>query len=505
MRKTILTTALGVSVIAGAASAGMITGWDTTNVTLATGPFIDYVTYSNTIYNDDGVSNGIISWKQSNVQPYGMKVVNGDDAVSGLNCLMTTGYNEFDGTDKMCSDPLQSSKRIKMKNTANGPLDVVLTVQSGDTYTYRSLQKLTNATPDSRWENFTIELGSGTGSGFVASAAGDGLGFSDTRGKFFSATTPVTTYQSKDLVFSAYFADGLSGPIDKYHPEPGYFNVEERMWYNMEATEDEIVSTGISSTYSDVFGAWLNSAGVPIAIFWDNDGDINTDNILMANCADSSNFGHVGTHTGDDVTGFVCNGTWVTNREQAGLDSIGAPYPSEGIPKPVTVPDDLAPVVYDSITAAIAANDSQPMYMDYIEDAANLGLNFWITVDDTFTGDSITIRYTPIGVDNGGGEPAAEICFGGVDEDNDGAVDCDDSDCVGDPICDVPPVDDEICDDGIDNDGDGAADCADPDCSGVGFCGAEGKFDTCSDGFDNDGDGDVDCSDSGCSKNKSCR
>ena len=80
----------------------------------------------------------------------------------------------------------------------------------------------------------------------------------------------------------------------------------------MVADENTITSAGISATYSDVFGPWVNSAGAPIAVFYDDDGDISTDNILTANCADSTNLVHVGSHTGDDVTGFTCNGTWVT-------------------------------------------------------------------------------------------------------------------------------------------------------------------------------------------------
>ena len=191
----------------------------------------------------------------------------------------------------------------------------------------------------------------------------------------------------------------------------------------------------------------------------------------MANFADIDDLVHVGTHTGDDVTGLTCHGQWVTFRAQAGLDSNGMPYLSDGIPKPIQL-SELAPVVYTSITEAVASGDSSPMYMDYIEDSANLGFNFWITVDEIFAGNSFTVRYTP--VPSGGDVPA-------------------------------PAETETICEDGIDNDGDGAIDCADPDCLGISFCGPEGKFDTCSDGYDNDGDNDIDCADSGCAKNRSCR
>ena len=53
----------------------------------------------------------------------------------------------------------------------------------------------------------------------------------------------------------------------------------------------------------------------------------------------------------------------------------------------------------------------------------------------------------------------AEVCTGGLDEDCDGAIDCNDSNC--------PPCPGETaCFDSIDNDSDGKIDCADPDCAG---------------------------------------
>jgi C1A family cysteine protease len=61
---------------------------------------------------------------------------------------------------------------------------------------------------------------------------------------------------------------------------------------------------------------------------------------------------------------------------------------------------------------------------------------------------------------------AAEICDSGEDDDGDGAVDCDDSDCALNQAC----ATDEICDDGSDNDLDGQTDCADTDCAEAANC-----------------------------------
>lgn len=62
-----------------------------------------------------------------------------------------------------------------------------------------------------------------------------------------------------------------------------------------------------------------------------------------------------------------------------------------------------------------------------------------------------------------------EVCANAVDDDADGAADCDDLDCFGAAGCDAAELN---CADGGDNDGDGAADCADADCAPTPACGA---------------------------------
>ncbi len=59
-----------------------------------------------------------------------------------------------------------------------------------------------------------------------------------------------------------------------------------------------------------------------------------------------------------------------------------------------------------------------------------------------------------------------ELCGNGLDDDRDGQIDCDDSECAADAACAEP----EVCDDGVDNDGDGDLDCADSDCAEHGAC-----------------------------------
>jgi hypothetical protein len=97
---------------------------------------------------------------------------------------------------------------------------------------------------------------------------------------------------------------------------------------------------------------------------------------------------------------------------------------------------------------------------------------------------------------------AIENCVDGIDNDCDNLVDCDDSDCAGDPAC--PTIEPEICDDGIDNDGDGKVDCADKgSCRNDPACAVLDEI--CNDGIDNDGDGKTDCADKAdCGKDPAC-
>ncbi|MBU0636258.1 hypothetical protein KKE06_04495 [Candidatus Micrarchaeota archaeon] len=93
-----------------------------------------------------------------------------------------------------------------------------------------------------------------------------------------------------------------------------------------------------------------------------------------------------------------------------------------------------------------------------------------------------------------------EICNDEIDNDNDGLIDCrEDPDCEGDIVCEMP---ESICDDNEDNDGDGVKDCEDPDCQiWDEHC---QETEDCTDGMDNDFDNKPDCEDEDCWEHLAC-
>jgi hypothetical protein len=87
----------------------------------------------------------------------------------------------------------------------------------------------------------------------------------------------------------------------------------------------------------------------------------------------------------------------------------------------------------------------------------------------------------------------AEVCDDGIDNDFDGAADCEDFDCGDVTGCF------EVCDNGIDDDGDEAVDCNDPECFGVDAC-----IEICDNAIDDNLNGATDCDDLDCATDPIC-
>ncbi|MEL6122644.1 MAG: vWA domain-containing protein [Bacteroidota bacterium] len=97
-------------------------------------------------------------------------------------------------------------------------------------------------------------------------------------------------------------------------------------------------------------------------------------------------------------------------------------------------------------------------------------------------------------------ENSINLCSDGIDNDEDGLVDCDDPDCITLVNCQENTL--IACNDLYDNDEDGLVDCFDPDCFAFKRCFE--KEEKCDDGVDNDGDGLIDCADSSCFESIQC-
>lgn len=108
----------------------------------------------------------------------------------------------------------------------------------------------------------------------------------------------------------------------------------------------------------------------------------------------------------------------------------------------------------------------------------------------------------PADTDTDTDDPVLEVCDNGTDDDDDGAIDCDDTDCAKDPAC--VELDVEDCTDGIDNDADATIDCDDSDCAKDDACTAPVTEIDCENGLDDDGDSLIDCDDDDCAGDLAC-
>ncbi|MEN8142868.1 MAG: choice-of-anchor F family protein [Thermodesulfobacteriota bacterium] len=435
----ILALALGIVSVAGLAQASMITEWDQSGVTPAAptnitnpgltfdaynyvfpGSLIDPITFD---VAADGFmpsgwvkygvgsgtfTNGAMTWKERDTQGPGLSIVNNDD-VTGDNCIMSAGWNpdstpdatqasDWWGVDlKQCSDPWQSSKRFKMVSyVVDGPADLTFKLDgSGQTDLYRILMKYGNHT-GSRLTGFTMKLGFKDANGnFSEAAPGDGLAFALKNGTNHSNDAPTPSSMANQGDLDALMAHGLFGAPDKHHTSAGYFNPYVRANFGLLAGETFINTTGLAQVHRDLFGEWLPGDQMKGAMYFDDDGIIYTDNILMANCP--GNFdeeaGQTGVATAECdqacADNLGCDAGWITYRESADVvDNGDGTYT---IPPSVGT-DVRAPI---PVTAEqLAAWKADPNWAPGdIDDLANVNINAYLNISSTAS--SFTIRVTP--------------------------------------------------------------------------------------------------------------
>jgi hypothetical protein len=362
--------AAALATLAGApAYAAVITGLNTDNLDISTTALNTAGTttiYDRSLPDGSARSSGRIVFDGSESDTPGLKIVN-DAALSGSNgdvsnCVMAN-------STASCNSEKQSGKRLKFQRTAHEATDLVFNVNKDGIFTttgndglYKFFSAYANAT-SGRLGSFSLSLGTGVGAGFIGSGIGDGLSFKQT----FDGKAPNNSQ------FSALFANGLFGGIDEVHPLTGYFS-EDRSGYDMAFTgEDSFQSTGLFGDYQGLFGNLLSFGELPQGFFYDDDGNADTDNVLIAH--------------------QLADGTWVRNRgfDAAGnviteaYGNNGALYDTEAdlvaYLKNLTGLD----ICDGGGTACLAGSGA-------IDDLAKFNLTFFI--DPTaFAGDQFTLRF----------------------------------------------------------------------------------------------------------------
>jgi len=353
-------------------------------------------TYESRVFDDSSTLMGIVLAKDWPIgEPSGVKIVNDDPNVKNdkpANCIMSTSYlkgNYLDSTDPkqvICSSPFQTHKRYKvamLPSTVDGvgseSVDMVFNVEPEmGTRDYQVFQKINNWT-DGRLQGFKVEVGFGVGGAFV-SAADAGVDLAN-----LNIAVPSDLWSTSQL---ATFSAGLFGPLDKHTGEVGFFDLNKRAGFLIDEyvvgaqplTDTLTATTPLSSNYPDVpagagaaanqFGPWLPNNMLPYGIFFDDDGNPDTDAELVAWYGYNPTIGGLG---------------WM----RGALDSFAA----------VSAADVQAMGANLTYTSAL------------IDDLVNIGLNYLVRVGDVSNfpasaNNTFTIRVTPTRDTSGTGVPA---------------------------------------------------------------------------------------------------
>ncbi|MEQ8559157.1 MAG: choice-of-anchor F family protein [Henriciella sp.] len=316
---------------------------------------------------------------------------NGFSAQSPANCIMASnGYS--------CDAPPKLGNRAKLILTGRDAFDVVFSGQpSGGITEYFTRARIQNET-GARMTGYRVVLGQGQGGAFqMMGASGEtGVQFDNlvvnetTQTLGWGGSTSTT---SQDPLQRTFYAAGLFGDEEKTLIDGsvsrtiGFFSADERvaLLFNPSNAageiQDELVAengvnfdpaTGLPTTtvWSDNFGAStaiVDFNVLPEGLFWDNDGDPDTDAVLMAAYLD---------------------GQWVTYREldngdfSTGVDADGTPIAfTDGTRKVLT---------QDQIDSFL---DTGIYGLDVVEDIAKVNTNFSLDIGD-YAGE-FTLRIVP--------------------------------------------------------------------------------------------------------------
>jgi len=325
-------------------------------------------------------------------EPSGIKIVNDDDDVKDPkphNCIMATSYladhflDSDDPQQVTCSSDFQTHKRYKLAmlpasvDDGNKGIDLVFNVEpEAGSRDYQVFQKINNWT-GGRLEGFTIQVGTGIGSEFTPASASDGVGVAN-----LSLSVPGDIWDEEQL---AVFSAGLFGPPDDKHDrDGGYYDPLQRAGFKItqyggdgdSSGQTDTLTSGatLGSNYADVpagatnqFGPWLSSNMLPQGVFFDDDGNPETDAELLA---------WYGCNPALDLVDGKCALGWMSGSQ--GSDENETPFSA--------ISDDTI----EGMGSNLAFTQGE------IDDLVNVGLNYIVTVGDVtdFSG-AFTIRITP--------------------------------------------------------------------------------------------------------------
>jgi len=135
-----------------------------------------------------------------------------------------------------------------------------------------------------------------------------------------------------------------------------------------------------------------------------------------------------------------------------------------------TLPPNTTQVVANVRAVATIGSEPSTATLSYAEGLRGRGQPVAVNVTLAGTSHTPALGTVEIAIVPAG-QPEETDCGDGIDNDEDGAIDCADDDCADDDACQVEP---EVCNDGVDNDRDGATDCDDDDCAEDAECQFDG-------------------------------
>lgn len=370
--KLSLTAAAVAILAAGSASAAVvITGWSTGNVDVSTatnGVPGQSVIYDRAPTASGAVTSGRLVFDGTESDTPGLRVESdslpGDPPSGGdvSNCVMANSATS-------CNGAKQTGKRFKFVRTGHGATDMAFNLNPDGTFglidndgLYKFFQAFGNDT-GGRLGSFAVSLGTGVGDAFVASTAGDGLSFKQS----FGGKPPNNSQ------FSALFANGLFGDVDDVHTITGYFSTERAGFGLTFGSEDSFQSSGLFGPYARLFGPMLSYDQLPLGYFFDDDGNAETDNVLIAH--------------------QLADGTWMQNRA---IDASG---------NVTTIASGNGGTAFDSEDDLVAYLKSITPFEDCglagtaclagsatIDDLAKFNLSFFVDPSG-FAGEQFTLRF----------------------------------------------------------------------------------------------------------------